>query len=174
MLDIFSNMIIPIVILCIVIYGKKQNIDIYESFVKGAIDGLKTAWSILPYIIGIFLAIGIFKSGKGIEILEWMFSPIAKLMSIPKELIGLIIIKPLSGSGALGMYNELVQRVGIDSLVEKMGSTMVGASETIFYTMAIYYGSLKIKNTRHTLTCSILSHIAGVIASVFICYLVFT
>lgn len=174
MLDIFSNMIIPIVILCIVIYGKKQNIDIYESFVKGAIDGLKTAWSILPYIIGIFLAIGIFKSGKGIDILEWMFSPIAKLMSIPKELIGLIIIKPLSGSGALGMYNELVQRVGIDSLVEKMGSTMVGASETIFYTMAIYYGSLKIKNTRHTLTCSILSHIAGVIASVFICYLVFT
>ena len=173
MLDIFSNMIIPIVILYIVIYGKRQKIDIYESFVKGAIDGLKTAWSILPYIIGIFLAIGIFKSGKGIDILEWMFSPIAKLMSIPKELIGLIIIKPLSGSGALGMYNELVQRVGIDSLVEKMGSTMVGASETIFYTMAIYYGSLKIKNTRHTLTCSILSHIAGVIASVFICYLLF-
>lgn len=174
MLDVFSNLIIPIIILYIVIYGKKQNIDIYESFVKGAIDGLKTAWSILPYIIGIFLAIGIFKSGKGIDILEWVFAPIAKLMSIPKELIGLIIIKPLSGSGALGMYNELIQRVGIDSLIEKMGSTIVGASETVFYTMAIYYGSLKIKNTRHTLLCSMLSHIAGVIASVFICYLIFT
>ncbi len=174
MLDIFSNLIIPIIILYIVIYGKKQRIDIYESFVKGAIDGLKTAWSILPYIIGIFLAIGIFKAGKGIEMLELIFEPIANIMSIPKELIGLIIIKPLSGSGALGMYNELIQRVGIDSLVEKMGSTIVGASETIFYTMAIYYGSLKIKNTRHTLLCSMLSHIAGVIASVFICYLIFT
>ncbi|SCI39044.1 MULTISPECIES: spore maturation protein [unclassified Romboutsia] len=174
MLDIFSNLIIPIIILYIVIYGKRQKIDIYESFVKGAIDGLKTAWSILPYIIGIFLAIGIFKAGRGIEMLEFIFEPIANIMSIPKELIGLIIIKPLSGSGALGMYNELIQRVGIDSLVEKMGSTIVGASETIFYTMAIYYGSLKIKNTRHTLLCSMLSHIAGVIASVFICYLIFT
>lgn len=173
-LDIFSNAIIPFIILYIVVYGKYKKVDIYESFVKGAVDGLKSAWSILPYIIGIFLAIGIFKSGKGIEILEFLFTPIAKLMSIPKELIGLIMIKPLSGSGALGMYNELVQRVGIDTIVERMGSTIVGASETIFYTMAIYYGSLKIRNTRHTLTCSMLSHVAGVIASVFICYLIFT
>ena len=172
MLDIFANLIIPLVILFIVIYGKVHKVDIYESFVKGAIDGLKTAWSILPSIIAIFLAIGIFKSGKGIEMLEFIFSPIAKLMSIPKELIGLIIVKPLSGSGALGMYNELVQRVGIDTLIEKMGSTIVGASETIFYTMAIYYGSLKIKNTRYTLFCSMLSHIAGVIASVFILSLI--
>ncbi len=174
MLDLFSNIIIPLIVLYIVIYGKRQKIDIYESFVKGAIDGLKSVWSILPYIIGIFLAIGIFKSGKGIEILEYIFSPIAKLFSIPKELIGLIIIKPLSGSGALGMYNELIQRVGIDTIIEKMGSTIVGASETIFYTMAIYYGSLKIKSTRHTLLCSMLSHVAGVIASVFICYMIFT
>ena len=174
MLDIFSNIIIPLIILCIVIYGKNKNVDIYDSFVKGAIDGLKSTWSILPYIIGIFLAIGIFKSGKGIEMLEFIFTPIANLFSIPKELIGLIIIKPLSGSGALGMYNELVQRVGIDTIIEKMGATIVGASETIFYTMAIYYGSLKIKNTRHTLICAMLSHIAGVIASVFICYIMFT
>ena len=174
MLDLFSNIIIPLIVLYIVIYGKRQKIDIYESFVKGAIDGLKSVWSILPYIIGIFLAIGIFKSGKGIEILEYIFSPIAKLFSIPKELIGLIIIKPLSGSGALGMYNELIQRVGIDTIIEKMGSTIVGASETIFYTMAIYYGSLKIKSTRYTLICSMLSHVAGVIASVFICYMIFT
>ena len=132
----------------IVIYGKKQKVDIYESFISGAIEGLKTAWHILPYIIGIFLAIGIFKSGRGIEILEYIFSPIVKLLNIPKELIGLIIVKPLSGSGALGVYAELVQRVGIDSLTEQMGATIVGASETIFYTMAIYYGSQKIKKTR--------------------------
>lgn len=173
MLDIFSNLLIPIIILYIIIYGKRKKIDIYDSFVKGAVDGLKSAWTIAPAIIGIFLAIGIFKTGKGIEVLEYLFTPIAKLMSIPKELIGLIIIKPLSGSGALGMYTELAQRVGIDTLIEKMGSTIVGASETIFYTMAIYYGSLKIKNTRHTLTCAMISHVAGVIASVFICYLLF-
>lgn len=80
MLDIFANLIIPLVILFIVIYGKVHKVDIYESFVKGAIDGLKTSWSILPSIIAIFLAIGIFKSGKGIEMLEFIFSPIAKLI----------------------------------------------------------------------------------------------
>lgn len=174
MVEIFSNLLIPLIILYIVIYGSYQKVDIYDSFVRGAVEGLKATWSILPYIIGIFLAIGIFKTGKGIEVLEFIFTPIAKLMSIPKELIGLIIVKPLSGSGALGMYAELAGRVGIDTIIEKMGSTIVGASETIFYTMAIYYGSLKIKNTRHTLSCAMLSHVAGVLASVFICYIIFT
>lgn len=172
-MELFSNILVPLIILYIIVYGRYKKIDIYDSFIKGAIDGLKSAWSIAPYIIGIFLAIGIFKIGKGIEMLEFLFKPIANLMSIPKELIGLIIVKPLSGSGALGMYTELAQRVGVDSLVEKMGSTIVGASETIFYTMAIYYGSLKIKNTRHTLPCAMICHIAGVIASVFICYIMF-
>ena len=174
MINIFSNSIIPIVILVIVVHGKIKGVDIYDSFVKGAIDGLKATWTILPYIIGIFLAIGIFKSGKGIDMLEFIFKPITNLMSIPKELIGLIVIKPLSGSGALGMYNELATRVGMGTLIEQMGATIVGSSETIFYTMAIYFGSLKIKNTRHTLTCAMLSHIAGVIAAVFICYILFS
>lgn len=173
MIDLFSNSIIPIIILGIIIHGKIKGVDIYDSFVKGAIDGLKATWSILPYIIGIFLAIGIFKSGKGIDMLEFIFKPIAELFSIPKELIGLIIVKPLSGSGALGMYNELVSRVGMGNLVEQMGATIVGASETIFYTMAIYFGSLKIKNTRHTLACAMMSHVAGVLAAVFICYILF-
>ena len=172
-MEIFSNLLIPIIILYIVIYGKYKKIDVYDSFAKGAIDGLKAAWDILPYIIGIFLAIGIFKTGKGLDMLEWLFTPIANMMSIPKELIGLISVKPLSGSGALGMYSELANRVGIGSLVEKMGATIVGSSETIFYTMAIYYGSLKIKNTRHTLSCAMISHVAGVIAAVFICYVIF-
>ena len=165
-MEIFSNLLIPIIILYIVVYGKYKKIDVYDSFVKGAIDGLKAAWDILPYIIGIFLAIGIFKTGKGLDMLEWLFTPIANMLSIPKELIGLISVKPLSGSGALGMYSELANRVGIGSLVEKMGATIVGSSENIFYTMAIYYGSLKIKNTRHTLSCAMISHVAGVIAAV--------
>ena len=173
-MELFSNILVPLIMLFVVIYGKIKKVDIYESFVKGAVDGLKTAFNITPYIIGIFLAIGIFKSGKGIEALEFLFTPIANLMSIPKELIGIIMIKPLSGSGALGMYTELVSRVGIDTLIEKMGATIVGASETIFYTMAIYYGNLKIKNTRYTLSSAIFSHIFGVIASVFICYTLFT
>ena len=105
--------------------------------------------------------------------LEFIFDPIANLFKIPKELIGLIMMKPISGSGALGMYSELAARVSVDSLIEKMGATIVGASETVFYTMAIYYGSQKIKKTGHTLICALLSHFAGVLASVYICYLMF-
>ncbi len=173
-MELISNLLIPLIILYIIVYGKFKKVDMYDSFIRGALDGLKSAWNITPYIIGIFLAIGIFKTGGGIQVLEYIFSPIGKLMSIPKELIGLIMVKPLSGSGALGMYIELAQRVGVNSLIEKMGSTIVGSSETILYTMAIYFGSLKIKNTKHTLSCAILVHIGGVIASVFICYIMFT
>ena len=154
MLDLIANLAIPLIMLMIVVYGKYKKVDIFESFIAGAIDGLKTALNILPYIIGIFIAIGIFKSGKGIEMLEFIFAPIANLFKIPKELIGLIMMKPISGSGALGMYSELAARVSVDS-------------------MAIYYGSQKIKKTGHTLICALLSHFAGVLASVYICYLMF-
>ena len=167
MLDLIANLAIPLIMLMIVVYGKYKKVDIFESFIAGAIDGLKTALNILPYIIGIF------KSCKGIEMLEFIFAPIANLFKIPKELIGLIMMKPISGSGALGMYSELAARVSVDSLIEKMGATIVGASETVFYTMAIYYGSQKIKKTGHTLICALLSHFAGVLASVYICYLMF-
>ena len=173
MLDLIANLAIPLIMLVIIIYGKYKKVDIFESFIIGAIDGLKTALNVLPYIIGIFIAIGIFKSGKGIEMLEFIFAPIANFFKIPKALIGLIMMKPISGSGALGMYSELVARVSVDSRIEKMGATIVGASETVFYTMAIYYGSQKIKNTGHTLICALISHFAGVIASVYICYLMF-
>ncbi len=173
MLNLFSNLLVPIIVLYIVVYAKFKKVDIYDSFVKGALDGLKAAWSIAPPIIAIFLAIAVFKNGGGIEALEFIFEPIVELFSIPKELIGLIVIKPLSGSGALAMYVELAGRVGIDTLIEKMGATIVGASETIFYTMAIYFGSLKISKTRHTLKVAMISHLFGVIASVFFCYLIF-
>ena len=126
MLDLIANLAIPLIMLMIVVYGKYKKVDIFESFIAGAIDGLKTALNILPYIIGIFIAIGIFKSGKGIEMLEFIVAPIANLFKIPKELIGLIMMKPISGSGALGMYSELAARVSVDSLIEKMGGNVVG------------------------------------------------
>ena len=172
-MDFFSNILIPLIILTIITYGKYKGIDIYDSFIRGAFDGIKTTYKIGPYILGIFLAIGIFKVGYGIEILEAIFSPILKIFSIPKELLSLIIIKPLSGSGTLAIYKDMISRVGIDTLKERMGATIVGSSETIFYTMAIYYGNLKIKNIRHTLVCALISHMAGVLASVFICNIIF-
>ncbi len=172
-MNLFSNILIPFILFMIILYGKIKGIDIYDSFIRGAFEGIKTTYKIGPYILGIFLAIGIFKVGYGLEIIEAIFYPILKVFSIPKELLSLIIIKPLSGSGTLAMYKEVIGRVGIDSIKEKMGATIVGSSETIFYTMAIYYGNLKIKNIRHTLVCALISHIAGVIASVFICNLLF-
>lgn len=172
-MEIISNMLIPIIIIAIITYGKLNKIDVYDSFIRGAFDGIKTSYKICPYILGIFLAIGIFKVGYGIKILEYIFYPILKIFSIPKELLSLIIIKPLSGSGSLAVYKDIIGRVGIDSITEKMAATVIGSSETIFYTMAIYYGSLKIKNIRHTLSCALISHIAGVLAAVFICNIVF-
>ncbi|OPJ55055.1 spore maturation protein [Alkalithermobacter paradoxus] len=172
-MNTFSNTLIPVIIFIIIIYGKYKGIDVYDSFVKGAYEGIKTAYKIAPYLIGIFLALGIFKVGYGMEILEKILHPVLSIFHIPRELLSLVIIKPLSGSGSLALYQEIIQRVGIDTLKEKMAATIIGSSETIFYTMAIYYGSLKIKNIRYTLFCALVSHMAGVLASIFICSIVF-
>ena len=97
------------------------------------------------------------KVGENFNHARRKHNPSGTITQISKELIGLIMMKPISGSGALGMYSELAARVSVDSLIEKMGATIVGASETVFYTMAIYYGSQKIKKTGHTLICALLS-----------------
>ncbi|KXZ40625.1 spore maturation protein B [Alkalithermobacter thermoalcaliphilus JW-YL-7 = DSM 7308] len=172
-MNTFSNTVIPLIILIIIIYGKYKGIDVYDSFVKGAYEGIKTAYKIAPYLIGIFLALGIFKEGYGMEILEAILYPILRIFNIPRELISLVIVKPLSGSGSLALYKDIIGRVGIDTVTERMAATILGSSETIFYTMAIYYGSLKIKNIRYTLFCALVSHMAGVLASIFICSIVF-
>ncbi|MTI65950.1 MAG: spore maturation protein [Firmicutes bacterium] len=172
-LSLISISIIPFIMSIILIHGFIKGINLYDVFVEGAKEGFKTAIKIMPYLIAIFVAIGIFKRSGAMNIMVNLFTPITKLLGIPKEVVPLVIMRPISGSGSLAVVKDIVTTYGADSFIGRVASTMMGSAETIFYTMAIYFGAIGIKNSRHTLSAALLSHIAAVIASVFICNLVF-
>lgn len=172
-LSIISIVSIPLMITIILVHGYIKGVRLYDTFVEGASEGFKTVVKIMPYLIAVFLAIGIFKESGALETFSNIFLIPGRLIGLPKEVIPLVILKPISGSGSLAMVKELVNTHGPDSLIGRIASTMMGSSETIFYTMAIYFGAIGIKKSRHTLTCALIAHLAGVIASVMVCRIIF-
>lgn len=172
-LKILSVAIIPVIMSIILLHGYIKGVSLYDTFVEGAKEGFKAALRIMPYLIAIFIAIGIFKRSGAMNILVEFINPFAKLVGVPKEVIPLALMRPISGSGALAVVKEVIAEYGPDSFIGRVASTMMGSAETIFYTMAVYFGVVGIKDSRHTLPAALISHIAAVIASVFICNIVF-
>ncbi len=172
-LSIISVTSIPLMITIILVHGYIKGVKLYDTFVEGASEGFRTALKIMPYLIAIFLAIGIFKESGALETFSNLLLIPGRLIGLPKEIIPLVVLKPISGSGSLAMVKDLVNTYGPDSFVGRVASTMMGSSETIFYTMAIYFGAVGIKKARHTLACAIIAHLAGVIASVMVCKWIF-
>ncbi len=173
LLKLISILIIPFMITVILFHGMIKKVDIYEAFVEGAGEGFKTAIKIMPYLIAIFLAIGIFRESGSLQIFIKIVSPVTNRLGIPSEVLPLAIMRPISGSGALGIVKDLIHTYGPDSFVGRVASTMMGSAETIFYTMAVYFGAIAIKDSRHTLLAALISHLAAVIASVVVCQFYF-
>jgi spore maturation protein B len=173
LLNIISIMIIPLMITVILLHGVVKRIDLYGVFVEGAAEGFKTAIRIMPYLIAIFLAIGIFRGSGALEIFIKLLAPLTEPLGVPREVLPLAIMRPISGSGALGVVTDIINTHGPDSLVGRIASTMMGSAETIFYTMAVYFGAIAVKNTRHTLWAALISHMVAIFASVAICNYMF-
>lgn len=163
----------PFIMISILVYGYLRGVKLYETFIEGAMDGLKVSIRILPYLITMLFAIAIFRESGILSIITDALSPALRLVGVPPEVLPLILMKPMSGSGALGITAEILKEYGPDSMVGRIASTMMGSTETILYTMAVYYGAVGIKKMRHTLSCALLAHITGVIVSCIICRMVF-
>ncbi|MCT4593649.1 MAG: spore maturation protein [Anaeromicrobium sp.] len=172
-LNLISISIIPIIMTTILVHGLIKGVDIYEAFVEGAKEGVNTAIRIMPYLIGIFLAIGIFRTSGAMDFFIKITGFITDTFNIPKELTPLIIMRPISGSGALGVVKDIINTHGPDSFIGRVASTMMGSAETIFYTMAVYFGAIGIKKSRHTMWAALISHVAAVMASLWVCEIVF-
>jgi len=168
-----SILAIPAFIFGVLGFGYLKKINVYEAFVEGAKEGLTTAWRILPYLVAMFVAIGIFRSSGAMDVVIEVLTPITKFFGIPAEIIPLALMRPLSGSASTGMLAELFQVYGPDSFVGRVASTMMGSTETIFYTLSIYFGAVGIKRMRYTLWGALIAELAGLIASVIICRIVF-
>jgi len=171
--DAVSKISIPFMLSVFPLYAALRHVKVYEEFVDGAKEGFDVAIRILPYLVAILVAVGMFRAAGGIKMLSDLLAPAMHAVGFPSELLPMVLMRPLSGSGTLGMFAELVKQCGPDSLISRMGGTIFGSTETTFYVLAVYFGSVSIKRTRYALPAGLVADTVGVIASVIFCRLVF-
>ena len=171
-----ANVLLFVIIICFLMAGIRQRVNVYEAFVEGAKGGFETAVRIIPYLVAMLVGIGVFRASGAMEWLiegvTWMVS----LTGLDAEWVGALptaIMKPLSGSGARGMMVDAMQTYGADSFVGRLSCIFQGSTDTTFYVLAVYFGSVGIRHTRHAVACGLLSDLAGIVAAIAICYLFF-
>lgn len=163
-----SEVSIPLLIFYIIIYGLTKKVNVYESFITGAMNGLKTVVKILPTLIGLMIAVGILRGSGFLDFLGSVIGKITNPLGFPAPLVPLVFIRMFSSSAATGLVLDLYKQFGTDSLIGFLASILVSCTETIFYTMSIYFMTAKITKTRYTLAGALISTAAGIIASIFI------
>ena len=168
-----SDFIIPVTILVIVVFGCLQKVDIYEAFLEGAREGLQTVVDILPTLIGLIMAVEVVRAGGLLDIIVECIRPFADAVGFPAELAPLSIVRLISSSAATGLLTDLFQHYGPDSYLGKVASVMMSCTETVFYTMSLYFLSVGIRRTRWTLPCALLANLVGVFAAVWLVEVVF-
>lgn len=171
--DAISYLAIPFLIGFFPLYAALCRVPVYEEFVEGAKEGFQVAIRIIPYLVAIMAAVAMFRAAGGIALITKALEPALAAVSFPPDLLPLVLMRPLSGSGANGLFAELVQTHGPDSLIARMGASIMGSTETTFYVLAVYFGSVAVKRTRHAVPAGLCADLAGVVASVAICNLMF-
>lgn len=168
-----SDFLIPVTILFIVVFGCLQRVDIYEVFLEGAKEGLQTVIDILPTLIGLVMAVEVVRAGGLLDLMVELFRPLSNAVGFPAELAPLSIVRLVSSSAATGLLTDLFAHYGPDSTLGRVASVMMSCTETVFYTMSLYFLSVDIKKTRWTLPCALLANIVGIAAAVWLVDLVF-
>jgi spore maturation protein SpmB len=165
-----SSWLIPVLISTLLIFGYFRGVKIYETLTDGAKEGFHTAVRIIPFMVAIFVAIGMFRASGAMDILISVLSPFTEAVGMPAEALAMALMRPLSGSGAFGIMSEMVNQAP-DSFLSFLVSTMQGSTETTFYVLAVYFGSVGIRRTRHALPAALCADAVGIIVSVLICNL---
>ena len=163
-----SDLIVPVMILGIVTYGLTMGVNVYDEFVKGAKKGFGTVLKIMPTLIGLMVAVGILRASGFLELVANLIGKLTVHIGFPAELVPLTIVKLFSSSAATGLLLDIYKQYGTDSRIGLIASVMLSSTETIFYTMSVYFMTAKIKKTRYTLAGALIATIAAIIASVWI------
>ena len=146
-----TDYILPVLVVLIIMHGAFKGINVFDEFIKGAKSGFTTVLDITPSLIALLLCVNMLRASGGLDVICSLISPITSFLGIPKEITPLAILSPVSGSGALGMYENILKNFGPDSYIGRCASIIMGSTETTFYAITLYYGSINIKKTRHTL-----------------------
>ncbi|MCL4789199.1 MAG: spore maturation protein [Verrucomicrobia bacterium] len=168
-----SLLSIPFLLSFFPLYAALRKVKVYEEFVEGAKEGFQVSVMIIPYLVAIFVAIGMFRAAGGIEMLTTALKPVLDLVGFPTELLPMCLVRPLSGSGTLGLFTDLVKEFGPDSLIALTGATIFGSTETTFYVIAVYFGAVNVRRTRHAVPAGLIADAVGIIASILICKMMF-
>lgn len=172
----FANVFLCGIIACFIVAGIRKKINVYDAFIEGAKEGFQTAVRIIPYLVAILVAIGVFRASGAMDFLIDGIAWVVALVGGDTEFVGALptaLMKPLSGSGARGLMVDAMTTYGADSFVGRLACLFQGATDTTFYILAVYFGSVGIRKTRHAVTCGLLADLAGIISAIFICYLFF-
>jgi spore maturation protein B len=168
-----SNLMIPLVFFIIIGYGMQRKVDIFDTFVEGAKDGFKIVLKILPTLIGLMMAVGILRSSGFLDFMTTMMIPLTNKIGFPTPLVPIAIMRTISSSATTGLVLDLFKTYGPDSFIGRMASIMMGCTETVFYTLSIYFMSVNIKKTRYAIPGALFVSFVGIIASVIITYRLF-
>ena len=171
-IDQISLLTIPLIFFLIVGYAMVKRVKVYESFVEGGKEGFDIFVKILPYIVAVLVAIGMFEVSGALGFLTELLAPLTLKIGMPADVLPVALMKPLSGSGSLGLVADVVQ-ANPDSFNAKLASTMFGSTDTTFYIIALYFGSVGITRIRHAMVAGLVADLAGILAAVWVCHVVF-
>jgi len=172
-IETISVWAIPVVFFAVVVTGYVKKVKVYEVFVEGAKEGFEIAIKIIPFLVAILAAVGMFRESGAMDMLVRLISPVTGLFGYPAEALPMAIMRPLSGSGSLGLMSELINTPGPDSFIGRLASTMMGSTETTFYIVALYFGSVSIRKQRHSVPACLIADAVGLIAAFVVCSMVF-
>jgi spore maturation protein B len=173
LINVVSVIAIPAIIVVFLGWGLFKRVKVYEVFVEGAKEGFNTAVRIIPYLVAMLFAIGVFRASGAMDVLSSILSPVTRLIGMPAEALPMAFLRPLSGSGSLGLMAEIMKAHGPDSYIGVLVSTMYGSSETTFYVLAVYFGAVQIKNSRHAVPAGLIADLFGMLGALFICRILF-
>ena len=171
-----ANILLMTVIVSFILAGVRENVNVYDAFIEGAKDGFKTAVVIIPYLVAILVGIGVFRASGAMDMLIDGLAWCIDAVGIDTQFIGALptaLMKPLSGGGARGLMVDAMATYGADSFVGRLACIFQGSTDTTFYVLAVYFGSVSIRYTRHAVTCGLLADLAGILSAIFIAYLFF-
>lgn len=163
-----SSAAIPIVMVIIIIYGLLEKNKVYDTFVDGAKEGMEIVIKLFPTLLGIFVAVGVLRSSGVLDFIIKMISPITNVLNIPGEIMPLAIVRPISGSASTAVATDIISKYGVDSKIGLIASTIMGSTETTFYTIAIYTSAVGVKKIKFVLTAALIGDIVGMLTSVAI------
>lgn len=172
-MNVLSKIVIPLFVLLVIFYGLKKKVMIYDTFLEGAKEGLMTIFEIFPSIIAMVFAINIFLDSHILESLLGVLEPLFNQMNVPISILPMALVRPISGTASLAVLNDIFANLGPDSFAGRLASTIQGCTDTTIYVLALYFGSVKIKKTRHALSTGLFADFVGIMASILIVSIVF-